>query len=642
MRVIAHDTETVAFRPGVMAPPVVCLQWDEGDGGRIEKWETAGARLAAWLRDPDVLIVGHNVAYDLVCEMAQWPELGPLIWRALAEDRVTDTMARERLVDIGKGQYRGKFYGTKFVKRAYNLGDVAGRRTEYRLNKEDPWRKRYGELRDVPLDAWPNYVSPVDGITGLAALEYALLDGVATRAVFFSQEDEDARYLRNEFEQTRHYFWRQLMAVYGVRTSPEAVGQLARATQIAIDEVKAGLVAAGLVRPDGSRNTKVAAAMMERVCAELGLEVRRNDPTEKMLEKDPAALGSVQLDEDACRATEDEVLKDYAEYTKLLAVQSKDVPLLASAMHLPRHAHWEMVESGRTSCSPNWQNIRRLKGIRECFIPRQGRVFIQSDYSQLELFTLAQTCYTLLGHSRLRELLNSGIDPHTDVACQILGIPYEEGQRRKKLPKEDPLAKEFDDARQTAKVANFGFPGGLGAPKLVKFAWATYKVKLDEQWVREVLKPTWFEALPEMKDYFRYINELPEDERGGRTVEQLFVGRVRANCTYCAACNTYFQGLGADVAQRAGWYIARAMYNEPSSPLYGSRLVNFIHDEFIGEAWEDRAPEAAEEMARLMIKGAKELLPDMEPTTEPSLMAYWSKDAKTIRDENGRLKVWGR
>jgi DNA polymerase I-like protein with 3'-5' exonuclease and polymerase domains len=80
-------------------------------------------------------------------------------------------------------------------------------------------------------------------------------------------------------------------------------------------------------------------------------------------------------------------------------------------------------------------------------------VFLQADYEQLELRTLAQACITLFGFSKLGEALNAGRDPHTEVAARILKKDYEWCIANKKVY-------EVDMARQTGKVANFGFPGG--------------------------------------------------------------------------------------------------------------------------------------------------------------------------------------
>ncbi len=451
---------------------------------------------------------------------------------------------------------------------------------------------------------------------------YPLEDASSTLAVHLAQE-EHAEYLKDQFRQARAAFWLHLTSAHGLRTNPLQVAKLQVATEGLAREMEARLIAAGLVRKNGSRDTKAAKERMIRVCELEGVPVRRTD------------TGEPSLDADACKAVQDEVLREYAALTSLKAVLAKDVPALARAMVYPIHTRFDLAETGRTTSSnPNVQNWRRLPGIRECFVPRPGKVFIQADYSSLELCTLAQACIDILGGSDLAEAINQGIDPHTDLACQILGIPYEEGVRRRKLDKEtDPVAREFDDARQAAKVANFGFPGGLGYDTFILFARKQYNVVLTRDEAID-LKAQWLKRWREMEYYFAHVNGL------GDALEQLRSKRVRAGASYTAKCNSYFQGLGSDATKAAGWLIAKAMYLDASSPLYGSRLVNCVHDEFIGETVESRAPEAAEELSRIMVAGAQPWIPDIKLNAEPCLMRVWSKNAKTLRDANGRLIPW--
>lgn len=269
-------------------------------------------------------------------------------------------------------------------------------------------------------------------------------------------------------------------------------------------------------------------------------------------------------------------------------------------------------------------------GIRECFHPRPGMVFAQADYSQLELRTLAQVCLHLLGESNLAKVLNAGMDPHLEVARTILGITYQEALEN--ISRED-----VDNARQVGKVANFGLPGGLGVTRLCYFAKKTYGVELTEKQARE-LKDQWLQAFPEMKQYFQYVASLPERD-GTKTMEQVYTERIRSGASYTAACNGFFQGLGADATKEAGWRICKACYSEPSSPLFGCRTVFYCHDEFLVEAPEDRGHEAAMELERLMVVGAKKYLPDLEVVAKPCLMRYYSKKAKPVWD-NGRLVPW--
>jgi DNA polymerase-1 len=687
MRVVGWDTETALIRQGRIAPPMTCLTWQtawrnadgsylrEGEPG-LAHWTESGPHLSRWLANTEALLVGQNVAFDLAVICAEFSDLLPPVIDALDADRVTDTKIRQQLIDIKDGCYRGFLNEeSKWVKLGYDL-DSLTRRHCGRALKKDGFRLFYAFFRNVPKDRWVEHAKALQERARLSiigqgdaefealaqgtsikdrhelvnadpteCIRYPLEDARATLDVYLAQEEE-AEFLGDQFRQTRNAFWKHLASAWGLRTNPLGVAKLALQTNKAIEEIEARLVSAGLVRPDGTRDTKAAKARMLQACGwhwDEGQGKYEPDGDESL----PLRLtdaGEPSLDSDACQAVDDPVLKDYAEVTSLKAVGNKDVPALARATIYPIHTHFDLAETGRcTSSNPNVQNWRRLPGIRECFVPRPGKVFIQADYSGLELATLAQACIDLLGKSELAKAINEGLDPHTELASSILGISPEEGRARRKSKDA-----EFDNARQTAKVANFGFPGGLGAPKLVLFARKTYGVELgetDEKAVKRAkeLKQQWLARWPEMQEYFNHVNALPYEmtNEGKRyTLEQLRSGRIRGGATYTAACNSFFQGLGADATGYAGWLLCKACYVDTTSPLYGCRLVNYVHDEFIAEADEARAAEAAEELSRIMVKGAQEWIPDVKLAAEPCIMRVWSKDAKTLRDEKGQLLAW--
>jgi DNA polymerase-1 len=124
-------------------------------------------------------------------------------------------------------------------------------------------------------------------------------------------------------------------------------------------------------------------------------------------------------------------------------------------------------------------------------------------------------------------------------------------------------------------------------------------------------------------------------------LKQLFSDRIRGGATYTAACNSFFQGLGADATGTAGWLISKACYSEPSSPLFGARIVMYVHDEFVLECDEERAHDVGQELVRLMTQGIQaEWLPDVPPTTEAVAMRYYSKEAYARKDASGRLVPW--
>lgn len=643
MITVAFDSETDLIAPGNHAPKAACWTWQvAGQPGQIIHAMDAEPLIRSWLESPDVLLVGHNVAYDMGVVCSNYPALLPLVFKVYEDNRVTDTMLRQKLLDIAGGCYRGKMGpDDRWIKLDYSLLSCVRRHTGRMLKKEG-FRLFYGFFADVPLNEWPSHAAQFQQdvksgkvvITNpdqakeqagmLAAnpaeiLSYPTEDAVGTLDVWLSQQ-QHKNYLEDEFRQARADWWLHLMSSWGLHTDAAAVHDLRIKTENAQQEVKSRLMEIGLVREDGSRDTKRAKEVMEEVCATKGITVRRT----------PAK--QVCLDSDACEATEEPILEDYAGYSTLSKVLGTDIPMLLRGTTTPIHSHFGMAETGRTtSSSPNIQNLRRMPGIREVIRPRPGYVFAQADYDQLELRTLAQCCLHLLGQSTLAEILNRGHDPHLEVARVILGLTYEEAKANKKR-------QNVNDARQAGKVANFGFPGGLGVDRLVYFAKHTYNVDLTRAQAVE-LKDLWTATLPEMKDFFKLVNGLPSSERG-RFMEQVYTKRFRANASFSAACIGYYQGLGADATKEAGWRVARACYNDPSSPLYGCRIVCYVHDEFIVEVPCERGHEAANELVRLMIEGARMYMTEVAITTEPILMTAWSKDAYAKYDENKRLVPW--
>jgi hypothetical protein len=312
-------------------------------------------------------------------------------------------------------------------------------------------------------------------------------------------------------------------------------------------------------------------------------------------------------------------------------------------------------------------------------------IFASADYDGLELRTMAQACLNLVGESRLAQVLNAGQDPHLMMAANMVGLDYETAVKRHKEEKNARSARvtelikqgldkasagvragkevpaPVDDARQAGKVADFGFPGGLGPKTLVLFARKSYKVVLgatqaEAEEKAKWLKGVWLATFPEFVKYFARVNDLMGPD--GATFSHFYSNRVRGNSPYCATCNSFFQGLGADATGNACFLVSEACYTQAPcygcqarqagcvgcwgtgiSALYGTRLVNYVHDEFILECEEERGHEVAHELVRVMVRGAAPFLPDVPARAEPKLMRFWSKDAKQVW-ENDRLVAW--
>lgn len=683
---VAWDTETALIRPALCAPPLVCVSFARPEQlPGLVHWTDALPKLRGWLTDPSTLMVGQNVAYDCAVICAEFPEIIPLVFAAYRQDRITCTKKRQQLLDIAGGCFRGELSHGKWRVHNYDLSSLAKRHLGAPIQK-DGWRLSYAEFRDVPLDKWvehakgfqercrarraempvetkdteyENEAKHLDAILAdipEGVIAYPLTDAITTLGVWQSQEAH-AEYLRDQYRQSYADFVLYLSSCWGLRTDPKGVDALRAELSDAYDELSTELQALGMVRENGTRDMRVIKDKMIYACKEYSLPIRRTDGHDGC-ELGDVCTEHVSLDADACEAIAtaarespdgDETFVTYSEFAAISKMLKNDCKMLESGTIYPVHTHYDLAETGRTtSASPNIQNLntgriknvnsqaqRLRKGVRQAFVPRPGKCFAQADFPQLELYTLAQCCYSWLGYSELGKALNAGLDPHLSVAAKIVGISYEEAAANKKRP-------DVDHARQIGKVFNFGKPGGLGAKKLVLFARKTYGVSLTVAQVERYTNQ-WHEAFPEMRAYFSRVADLFGEDADRCSVETLFTERRRGSATYCAACNNGFQALGSDCAKAALCLVGEAEYARPESPLYGSRTVAFVHDEIIVETALTGAHDAAFELAQLMVQGANKYLPNVPISVdrlEPTLMLRWSKDARQIWDANRRLVPW--
>jgi hypothetical protein len=399
------------------------------------------------------------------------------------------------------------------------------------------------------------------------------------------------------------------MATWGTCVDLPRLAELKAKYEQDFREAGDDLLAFGLARVVNRklvRNTKVAAARLVNAYALQGKDYPKTE------------TGAPDLSREACENAQDAPLLRYSEYAALSSKVTKEIPALDRPLI---HAYYDaLVETGRTSCSgPNLQNLPRKGGFRECLIPRPGHVFVCADFSGFELATLAQVCLELCGHSKLAEALNAGLDPHCMIASDISGWEYARIFDTYKAGKEHPDFERVYNWRQTGKVGNFGFPGGLGYARLVHFAWQSYKVHLTEGQARD-LKGVWAGRWIEMPDFFSKIDFAVETHHA---IEQLYSGRVRGGVSYTDACNGMFQGLAADVAKDAGFQLSRACY---VGELRGCRIVNFVHDEYVIEVPEEGARSFANVIEALLVKAARPWLPGVKLGVEVTISRRYKGD----------------
>jgi DNA polymerase I len=619
MKTTAFDSETKLIEAGNLTPDMVCLTYcgDDHIPGLLHARDSF-TFLQNMLRND--LCVGANVAYDMGVIAAQFPELLPDIFTAYFDDRVRDCQLDQMLIDLAQGRLFTYFdHNGVATKVSYSLGALNTRYGFPALDKSgDSFRLRYGELIDVPVSEWP-----------AAAVDYAKDDALATFRVHQMQKQWQ-EYIVDGCAQARAAFGLQLMSIRGMVTDLAACEEYIAEVKADIERCKNTLLSTGILRPNGSRDTKKAKEHMQAVCTELGVSPKRT------------AKDGISLDAEACRDSGDEVLKAYATFGSAKTILEKTELLKLGATGTPLQTSFTvMVQNGRTSSrepskpliGTNFQNIPRAGKMRECFVPREGFLLCSVDYNGMELHTFAQVEIWATGRSLMAEALNAGKDLHCMLAATMLGCSYEEVVENKKSGK-------YKAARQLAKIGNFGLIGGMGAKRFldaINKSAASKEERVGPDMAAQV-KRAW-EQTWQPKEYFAWINNML-GEGGIATVKQFVSGRIRAHCDYSVAANAFFSGLAADAAKSTLLPLWHEALVDESSAFYGSFPLLYIHDEVLAEVPIATAHEAAMRQRDLMIEQGSLYCPDVPLRAEPALMDRWYKAAEAVYDNNGRLIPW--
>jgi len=595
--------------PGRLIPRLVCCSWFDGKDGGVLAREDAVRFVTQLLKDPEVTLVGQNMAFDMAVVVAAGVDIN-LVFDEYNEGRIQCTMIFEKLRKIALGwleydpnqRCRPKFSLAALVQEY--LGETLTGKTG-----DDIWRLRYRELEGVPVEDYPE-----------TAHNYALSDAKYTWRVDACQRERTPD-LPDYLRQCAYAWALHLTSSWGMRTDKGRVLALEKRVSDEVNNAVANLTKVGIYRPNGKKNLAILRAFIIKAYGE------ENVP---MTDK-----GAIKTDADTLKQANDPTLQMLADISEADTILTTFVPALLQGVDVPVTPQYDLVKSGRTSSyKPNIQNQPREGGVRECFIPRTGYGFLSCDYSIAELCSLAQVLLDRYGASSMAESLIAGRELHLETAAGILGLSY-------KVMEEKYRAKEkaAKDARQLAKAANFGFPGGLGADTFIDYARTTFNVDINRAQA-VALKEAWMERYPEMSRYFRDIGDLCNAGGGSFTAEQHRSGRLRGDCTFCSGCNTFFQGLTADGAKLGLYEVTKACYTNPDSPLWGSHPVAFIHDEIIVETPLDRADAAAAELSRIMVQSMETFTPDIPAKAEAALMMRWYKGAEPVRDAAGKLIPW--
>lgn len=620
---IALDNETHLIGRFNTSPKMICTTACAGPSYKdveLVKWDEGAEEL--WgdiLATPSISIVGQNIAYDMRTTAARFPKLLPAIFKAYRENRVTDISVRQQLWDIARGNVHKEdklnSYSLGWLVKLLFNEKVAGK------EGDDIWRLRYSELEFIHSSDWP-----------AEATEYAKKDPWYTWRVWDAQNEVQDE-IRGEFVKTFTAFSLSLAECRGMRTDAQKVALFEQHHRAVTDELQAELIDAGLLAWEKGRwvkKIKPAIARIKNACEARGIPVPLTETGK-----------SIATDKVACLLSQDKLMIQRVKYALAEKMLTTYLPVAQAGITGPITTRFAMAGTGRTtSSSPrppligsNIQTAPRLGGYRECHVPRSGYVFGAADISGAELHTLAQKCLDVLGYTVLGDRLQNGDDIHGVMGARLLRM--EESEYFELLKAGDKKAK---DARQDAKAANFGFPGGMHENTFV----ITQIKQRERFWTHaeaHYLRETWLDTFPEMQEYFRYCNdELGPTRRA--IVEINHLGMLRCVRTFNQIANTFFQAPAAAGALDGLNEIVYRSFCDRDSALFGSRLCDFVHDENIMEMPPEKAPDAVVLMAHIMEKEFEKSAPDFPVEVEPVLMSYWSKDAKPVFGTDGKLVPW--
>ena len=268
------------------------------------------------------------------------------------------------------------------------------------------------------------------------------------------------------------------------------------------------------------------------------------------------------------------IVADILEYRKLSKLKSTYADGLSNFIDatgkIHTTFHQTITATGRlSSTDPNLQNIPiRIelgKMIRKVFHPMPGDLFVDSDYSQIELRLLAH----MSGDEQLIEAFRENQDIHRSTASKVFHVAFDE---------------VTDLQRRNAKAVNFGIVYGISAYGL------SQDLNIGTKEAQGFID-SYFETYPKIKEFldntvaqakekgytrtlFGRIRPIPELSSGNFMTRQ-FGERV--------AMNAPIQGTAADIIKIAMIRVHDRLIREH----FRSRLILQVHDELLIETAEE-------------------------------------------------------
>ncbi|MBQ8847175.1 MAG: DNA polymerase I [Lachnospiraceae bacterium] len=299
--------------------------------------------------------------------------------------------------------------------------------------------------------------------------------------------------------------------------------------------------------------------------------------------------------------SEDPIVENILEYRQLAKLKSTYADGLPAYVGEDGRIHSKFQQmitaTGRlSSAEPNLQNIpvRMELGrkIRKAFVPAVGCVFVDADYSQIELRILAH----LSGDEQLIRAYREAEDIHRLTASQVFHTPYDEVTPQQ---------------RSNAKAVNFGIVYGISSFGLGQ------DLNISRKEAEEYIN-RYFETYPKIK---QYLDSLVDEAKVKGYVTTLF-GRRRpvpeiASSNFMQrsfgeriAMNSPVQGTAADIMKIAMIRVDARLKKDGSA----AKIVLQVHDELLIET-----PENEVEYVKKILQEEMEAAADISVPLEVSV-----------------------
>ena len=243
-----------------------------------------------------------------------------------------------------------------------------------------------------------------------------------------------------------------------------------------------------------------------------------------------------------------------------------------------------ITATGRlSSVDPNLQNIpirsEEGKNIRKVFVADKNKVFIDADYSQIELRVLAH----LSKDSVMIDSFKNDLDIHYKTASEVFGVPINE---------------VTDNQRRSAKAVNFGIVYGISDYGLSK------DLNITRNEARQYIDG-YLNTYPSIKSYMEEIVNKAKKDGFVTTIldRKRYIPEINSKNFNIRsfgeriALNTPIQGSAADIIKLA----MIKVYERLKIEKVNAKLILQIHDELIVEC-----EESEKETVKKILKNSME------------------------------------